>query len=256
MVVSCTKEGQKGVNSMGLTIHYELQANTRSPKKARQLVEQLRQRALDLPFKEVSEVAEMGRAEIERLDRQNPYRWFMIQPEGSVVQPVPHGEVHYPVKPERVIAFSTLPGEGSETATFGLAAFPKTIEVEDRSRWPHRMKRLRTGLGRWSWASFCKTQYASNPVCGGVENFLRCHLAVVKLLDHAAELGILNDVLDESGYWQQRDVQALVKAVGDWNTLIAGWAGRLKDAFGDGVVSEITRFPNFEHLEAEGSKTP
>ncbi len=32
---------------MGLTIHYSLQANTSSPKKARQLVEQLRQRALD-----------------------------------------------------------------------------------------------------------------------------------------------------------------------------------------------------------------
>ena len=40
-------------------------------------------------------------------------------------------------------------------------------------------------------------QYASNPDCGGVENFLRCHLAVVKLLDHAATLGILKEVSDE-----------------------------------------------------------
>lgn len=33
---------------------------------------------------------------------------------------------------------------------------------------------------------------------------------------------------------------------------IAGWAGRFKDAFGEGVVSEITKYPNFEHLEAKG----
>ncbi len=29
------------------------------------------------------------------------------------------------------------------------------------------------------------------------------------------------------------------------------WAGRFKDAFGDDVVSEIAKFPNFGHLEAK-----
>ena len=51
-----------------------------------------------------------------------------------------------------------------------------------------------------------------------------------------------------------RDLKALVQEIGEWNTLIAGWAGRLKDSFGDGVVSEISKFPNFEHLEADGAK--
>jgi hypothetical protein len=167
---------------------------------------------------------------------------------------VKHGDIHYRVKPQRVVAFSTWPGEGSEEANFGLAVFPKTIEVEDRSRWPHRTKRVRTGLGDWSWGSFCKTQYASNPECGGVENFLQCHLAVVKLLDHAAAIGILKEVSDEGDYWQKRDVKALAAEVGDWNTMIAGWSGRLKDAFGEAVESEITKYPNFEHLEAQGQR--
>lgn len=235
---------------MGLTIHYQLQSTSRSPAKARQLVEQLRQKALDLPFKEVSEIIDLGREEIDRLDRENPFRWLLIQAQGSVLQ----GDVHYRVKPQRVVAFSAWPGEGSEEANFGLAIYPKTIQVEDRSRWPHRTKRVRTNLGNWSWSSFTKTQYASNPECGGVENFLRCHLAVVKLLDAAAELGILKEVRDEGEYWEKRDIKALAAEVGDWNTMIAGWSGRLKDSFGDGLQSEIAKFPDFEHLEAQAEK--
>jgi len=235
---------------MGLTIHYSLQANVTTAKEARHLLGQLRQKALDLPFKEVGEVVEFDgdAASFENCDRDNPHRWLLIQAEGSA----PRGNTHYRVMPKQLVAFSTWPGEGAEEANFGLAVYPKTIMVEDRDRWPHRRKRLRTGLEPWSWSSFCKTQYASNPDCGGVENFLRCHLAVIKLLDHAAQLGILKEVSDEGGFWENRDVKALAKEVGEWNSMIAGWAGRLKDAFGDEVVSEITKFPDFEHLEANG----
>lgn len=237
---------------MGLTIHYKLQAETQSATKARQLLDQLRGKALDLPFKEVGEIVEISgdNADFEKLDRDDPHWWLLIQ----AGQYLKHDERHCRVTPQRVIAFSTWPGEGCEQANLGLAVYPKTIEVEDRSGSPHRMKKVRTNLGNWSWSSFCKTQYASNPECGGVENFLRCHLAVVKLLDHAAELGILKEVSDEGEYFEKRDLQALAKEVGDWNTMIAGWAGRLKDAFGDAVAAEITKFPNFEHLEAKGRR--
>lgn len=229
---------------MGLTIHYQLQSTSRSPKKARQLLDQLRQKALDLPFKEVGEIIEVSgdTADFDKLDRDDPKRWLLIQ----AGQYIERDERHYRVTPQRVIAFSTSPGEGSEPANFGLAVYPKTIEVDG--------KKLRTGLGDWSWGSFCKTQYASNPECGGVENFLRCHLVVVKLLDHAKSLDILKDVNDEADYWQKREIKALAQEVGDWNTMIAGWAGRFKDAFGDGVASEIAKYPNFEHLEAMGNE--
>jgi len=235
---------------MGLTIHYRLQSHTRSAKKARQLVEQLRQKTLDLPFKEVSEVIDVSgdEADFNKSDRDHPTRWLLIQAESHV----PQGNVCYPVKPKRVIAFSTWPGEGSEQANFGLAIYPGFIEVEDMSRWPYQKRRIRTGLAPWSWGSFCKTQYASNPDCGGVENFLRCHLSVVKLLDHAKELGMLKEVFDEGNYWEKRDVKALAQEVGEWNSMIAGWAGRLKDVMGPAVESEIAKYPDFEHLEAKG----
>jgi hypothetical protein len=229
---------------MGLTIHYDLHSQARSNEDARLVIGQLRQKALDLPFKEVSEIVERegDAANFQMADSEDPNRWLLIQAANHLVDE----DRHYNVLPTRVIAFSTSPGDGCEEANFGLAAYPKTIEVNG--------KKLRTGLTGWSWSSFCKTQYASNPAVGGVENFLRCHLTVVKLLDAAADLGILKNVSDEGGYWNDRNIQALVTEIGDWNTMIAGWAGRLKDAFGDGLVSEIARFPNFEHLEADATK--
>ena len=58
----------------------------------------------------------------------------------------------------------------------------------------------------------------------------------------------------KANFWEKRDIKALAAEVGDWNGMIAGWAGRLKDALGGGVMSEIAKFPNFEHLEAQAEK--
>ena len=85
----------------------------------------------------------------------------------------------------------------------------------------------------WYWSSFCKTQYASSPAAGGVPNFLHCHLSVIRLLDHAKQLGILASVSDEGDYWEKRDVKALVQEVGEWNEGMAGLVGQMKDLFGD-----------------------
>ncbi len=107
----------------------------------------------------------------------------------------------------------------------------------------------------WCWQSFCKTQYASNPDLNGTENFLRCHLAVIRLLDHARDLNMLHSVSDEGGYWEKRDVKALVEEVTQWNAMIAGFVGTMKDMLGEAgreVKSEITQFPDYEHLEAKG----
>lgn len=232
---------------MGLTIHYDLQADTRSPAKARQLIEGLRSKALDLPFQQVDEVVEFKGvdADYERLGRDDPNRWLLIQSGQYVKQ----GNRNFSVRPTHVIAFATSPGDGCEEANFGLCLYPATIEVPFDSR---TTKRIRTGLGKWSWSSCCKTQYASNQDCGGLENFIRCHLVVVKLLDQAAEIGVLKEVRDEGGFWQKRDLKALAQEIGDWNTLLAGFAGRLRDAFGESVEAEIAKFPDFEHLEVKG----
>jgi hypothetical protein len=231
---------------MGLTIHFSLEAKTRSTTKARSLVEQLRQKALDLPFKSVSELVEIETVtfDFDSLGQNDPRRWMLIQATEYIVCKAPNGgEYHEIVPPTHLIAFETVPGDGSESANFGLCRFPAYIELNGRRR--------RTGLSGWRWTSFCKTQYASNPKCGGVENFLRCHLSIVTLLDHAESLGLACEVSDEGGYWDKRDVEALGKEVGDHNVMIAGFAGELLDSFGDNVVAEITKHSDFEHLEAK-----
>ena len=239
---------------MGLTIHYCLKSSTRSPKKARELVAHLRGRALDLPFAQVEDIIELTSeaCNFDHCEQDDPHRWLLIQAGQYVDRPAPGGGTYsYKVAPTHVIAFATLPGDGCEPANFGLCRYPAQIEVTD-SDWPHRKRKLRTRLSGWFWGSFCKTQYASNRDCGGVENFLRCHLAVIKMLDHAKSMGILEDVSDEGDFWQDRDVRALAQQVGQWNEMIASFAGELKDLLGDQVDSEITRFPDFEHLEAAG----
>jgi len=226
---------------MGLTIHYSLRSDARTPRAARQVVEQLRARALDLPLAEVGDLVEFrgDDCDFDKVER-SPHRWLLIQ----ASQHVERNGCHYRVDPMHVIAFSTSPGNGCEDANFGLCRFPSVIEIEGL--------RCRTGLKGWTWKSFCKTQYASNPECGGVENFLRCHLSVIGMLDHATKLGIVREVSDEGGFYESRNVEALAKEVGEWNEMIAAFAGRFKDMLGDGVESEITKFPDFEHLEAKG----
>ena len=235
---------------MGLTIHYQLKATARGIKAARQLVGQLRQRALDLPFKEVGPLTELAgdACDFQKRPKADSCRWMLVQAMGSV-QRKPYS---YSFPPRQVIAFDTRPGDGCEAANFGLCLYPGRIDIEDRDVWPYRKRRLCTGLSGWSWSSFCKTQYASSSDCGGVENFLRCHLLVIRMLDHARNLGILQSVSDEGDYWQKRDLKALAQEVGEWNEMIAAEAGRLKDLLGPDLQAPILQFPDFEHLEAAG----
>ena len=164
---------------MGLTVHYSLESKSRSVREIRSTIEQLRQRALDLPFQSVGDIVEVkgDAADFTTVDQDDPIRWLLIQSSQHVSFPAGGGFDHsYTVSPSHVIAFEAYPGHGCEPANIGLCRYPGSVEVRDG-------KRRRTGLSGWSWHSFCKTQYASDPSCGGVENFLRCHLSVVRLLD-------------------------------------------------------------------------
>ena len=229
---------------MGLTINYSLRGTSPRLKDARHAVQRLRAKALDLPFARVGDVVELGEKEcdFEQRDVDDPLRWLLIQAEGFVPRP----PYYYRVKPHHLIAFSTWPGEGCEEANFGLARYGGTMET--------RQGKMHTGLTGWRWSSFCKTQHASNSACGGVENFLRCHLCVVRLLDNARALGLVEEVHDEGGFWERRDLQALAQEVGEWNEIVAARVDQLKDLWGDELVAPITSFANFEHLEAAGSR--
>jgi hypothetical protein len=233
---------------MGLTIHYQLQSNASSLAKARQLVAELRKRACDLPFKEVGEVVELkgSHCDHKTYNGNNPLRWLAIQAGQFVVEE----DSHYSVMPRHIVAFSTDPGDGCEEATFGLAVYPAFLYV--RQPGTRNSRKVATGLKGWCWSSFCKTQYASDPSVGGVENFLRCHLSVIKVLDRAKEIGILAGVSDEGDFWEKRDIKALAQQVGEWNESMAAFVGHLKDTFGGDILAPITEYPDYEHLEARG----
>ena len=235
---------------MGLTIHYRLHSDAHRPTEAWRLIEELRRQALSLPSVKVGEVVELAgdACNYEKLNRDHPHRWLLIQ----AGQYVEREGIHYHIEPKHVIAFSADPGDGCEEANLGLCRYPGIISITDpRTRHP---RKLRTELKGWCWSSFCKTQYASSPAAGGVQNFLRCHILVIRMLDIAKELGVLSSVSDEGGFWENRDVEMLAKEVGEWNVGMAALAGRLKDLLGGGIDAPITKFPDFEHLEAKGRK--
>jgi hypothetical protein len=190
---------------MGLTISYTFASHAPTAADARALVEKLRGRARDLPFAEVGEIIELsGRPAFDshKLNRDDPDKWLKTQACHLLRYKTERDEHWAQVPPDVLIAFTIHPGDGCEPANFGLCRYPETIFHEGQS--------VRTALDGWHWWSFCKTQYASNPACGGLQNFLRCHVGLVRLLDHAAEIGILAEAKDEGGYYEKRDAAALI----------------------------------------------
>ena len=237
---------------MGLTVHFRFRSAARTAIEIRAQVSQLRTRALNLPFAEVGELIEFNQPiAIDASVRDHPAGWLLCQSRHHFE----HKGLRYFVTPQQMIAFVTLPGEGCEPFNLGLCQYPTTLPLKTEGG---RIRRIKTGVrpNEWTWSSFCKTQYVSDPRCGGASNFLKCHLLVTAILDFAKSLNLLEEVDDESDYWQHRDVEALVKEVGQWNATIARIAGELKDQFGDQIVAPITKFPNFEHLEAQGHQAP
>jgi hypothetical protein len=236
---------------VGLTIHYNLQTTLTQTRDVRGLVSSLQQAAGGLPFQHVGPVKEFRdqQADFDHSGRDDPDRWLKIQA-GRYLEV---GDRNHSIKPRHIIAFTVRPGAGCEPANFGFCQYASYIDITAPGS---RRRRVPTRLAGWSWGSFCKTQYASDPNCGGLENFLRCHVGLVKLLDLAARLDHLTvDVDDESLFWEHRDPKELVNTVGDWNQFVAAFAGSLKDlAQTEGVAVEaaIASFPNFEHLEAKG----
>lgn len=110
--------------------------------------------------------------------------------------------------------------------------------------------------GRWYGFSGCKTMYAADPSCGGLDHFIKCHLGLIAALGEAESLGFGVTVTDSGGYWQTHELPRLLGELHRWNQVVAQVVGPIKDAFeerGDGIVrAPITERPDFEHLEAGG----
>lgn len=227
---------------MGLTLHYTLSSSCPSARQVRRMMERLRQKAVDIGFAKVAPLRvfpSLTPAGHRRRLSSELREWYSRR--------VDVEEQTYEAPPRNLIAFTALPARGSEPADFALVRYPRHIQVA-------RGKRVATNLSGWQWSDFCKTQFASNPKYGGVENFLHAHLSLVALLDYASELGLIVDVSDEGKYWDDRDRERLAAEVNSWNEMLASLGGRLKDSMTAAVDSPIFRYPNFEHLEAKGSR--
>lgn len=239
---------------MGLTIHYSFKFKG-TEQQAREKMQALHRAAEDLPFEECSWLQELegDKCDYNKIKSDDPNRWLCIQAGADVYLPKKSptgGTSSATVPPTKMIAFSAWPGKNCEEANFGLCRFPSTIESSQG--------KVKTKLSGWHWSSFCKTQYAGNPDCGGIQNFLRCHLTVIAMLDKAKALGILEHVSDEGDYWDNRDVKALAGSEESWNKMMAAFVGGFNDMVegvsNDGAkgVAAISAYPNVERLEAEG----
>ena len=141
-----------------------------------------------------------------------------------------------------IFAFVVAPGAECEPAFFGFVGpgSRSSIGGPDDDLHP----------GEWFWSGACKTQYASMV---SDEHLIRCHLGLVRVLEHAATLGISVTVEDETGYWEHRSTEKLIEAVRDMNRIIARFAGAMSDQLGEEHHIDAPNFdhPEFEHLEME-----
>lgn len=254
-------------------------------------------------------------------DEDATLRWFTIQAGTSIKIPWGHKLSSVRFNAVRIIGFRTWPGQGCEAANFALCLYPSEIEVEYSPRgdgrfikgdvgggswtsefshakwirhvrknklhstWPEDYRETRkipTNIEGWSGGSFCKTQYASSPECGGVPNFLKCHISLITLLERMAKLSDLNVKIEDEGHYgpatysdDYREADAagrkrtyvrhkgeyspasLIKEVADYNEMIAGFFGGLSDVLGNSglqLEAPIKDYSNFEQLEFRGRK--
>ncbi len=142
---------------MGLTIHYGMTSKTRSTARAEALVERMRQLALDLPFESVDDqIRHLGPDVCQRpLDDLRPDRDLF----SAVLDGCQHVDIPWhrkqsasvTVQPLEIISFETIPGPGSEWASFGLARYPAEVEVTYDPRSDGRFIQTVKNGGCTSW---------------------------------------------------------------------------------------------------------
>lgn len=228
---------------MGLTVHYNWQDRSVSSfqgavKRIKKFHSLVKDFGSHHSF-EVGDVKELrSQAEIE--DHFLPCHYVSVIPGQEYPQ--------LSVYPAEAVYFTVYLGDGCETCSFGLVRYPETVTYQGR--------KIDVNCPGWVWRDFCKTQYASNPQYGGVQNFLRCHLGLIAILDMAQKFGFEMEVYDEGGYWENRSVEKLLRELADYNQLVAAIAGKIKDQIDKNttLIASIFDYPNFEHLEAKGEK--
>ena len=251
---------------MGLTIHYHIKekksekrstANARK-KRVEEALKLLHAFAKELEsqgiFEEVSELRHFTQEEWNAIDREDEWSWWKIQSDYYTSKKImvreksryikndkpEYADRSFTVSPEEAFGFRIYPGRGCEEMNVGACLFPNEIYVNNPLYDPYnsstsKQLKIKTGLKEWQWHSFCKTQYANEH---GINNFLKCHLGVIYMLDKFRESKVFEvDVSDEGDYWEKRDVRALAGEVQEWDTMLGNFAAMLQSAASENDMS-------------------
>jgi hypothetical protein len=206
---------------MGLYLNYELSLpGSVTAEQVTCTLAQLRAFALGLGFAKVSDTYDARAHGLRRM--------------ATVVRDAFKEENPHPLADVGTVqGFSVLPGDGCETAMIAFMARADAVgHYTD-----------------WFWYGWCKTQYAS---VFGDRHLVACHTRLVKLLDHASQMGVSLVARDETHYWETRDAVRLIAEVNAMNRTVAKLAGQLGDlsALADGQLrAPIFQHPRFERLE-------
>lgn len=185
---------------MSTTLNYSFVAKDFQESEIHQIIERLHDKALQLPFRSVGEIVDFsGDGVTNRFPREDSIRRLLIKPQND-------GQ-----RLSRVIGFLVELGDGEGALAIALAQYSG-----DQSK--------------WSWNSICQTWVSGTKKCGGIPNFLRCHLAVVALLDCASGLGMEVEVSGAANYWRNRDIKSLLavlqRQISDAESIMAEMAKR------------------------------
>ena len=197
---------------MGLTIHYTIGFKGNAEELNTKL-SAIRQKCLDLPFEEVNEIEHIKYSKADyQLYKETEQRTFypnntpenmenaqkLYQARGINRDALIEYEVyHRPgrISPIEMMNWSVWAGNGCEGTD---------LNFFKKKTW-------------WRASSFTKTQYA--------EQFVKCHLLVIQILDLFKEAGFTVKVKDEGKYWKTRDMSVLAIEIN-------GYTDLLKTAFG------------------------
>jgi len=235
---------------MGLTIHYTIRFKGGKSLLQKHL-KQIRQKCLDMPFKEVGDVtvreitesawrvfndlqrwcifpnnSEENLSKRDKIlkDRFGLETWDFIEAQSYYFR---NGEIIERMdKPATRVGLSLWPDEGCESSDLNF---------------------LKRG-NKYICSSFCKTQYA--------EHFVRSHLLVIALLDMVKEIGGFNvEVHDEGGYWETRDVKVLAKEINASTAMIKSILGDLTEVLnknGEDIEIEAPISDSENYVKVDG----
>jgi len=202
---------------MGLTIYFRFEFEGNEEEVKDKLLK-VRDKAKELGFAEVKD--ELWRVDYSREDKREKtdegYRWAKIQYELL-------DETKEEVRKYKGYIINLWAGPGCEPTNIGLIS--------------------KDGV-HWIGGAFTKTQYA--------ENFLRCHLLVIFILDYVEELGFLKEVCDEGEFWETRDLNRLAENINASTAFIMSVLETLRDA-GYKIGSPVDKCKNFMIVEKERS---